>query len=66
MNEEQDYQDRSMPQTNEVFSHVKIGAQLKAPGREVENAKAGRRYAIMAPDDARMAQDSRLEVMKAD
>jgi hypothetical protein len=55
-----------MPQTNEVFSHVKIGARLKEPGREVEKAKAGRRYAIMAPDDARMAQDSRLEVMKAD
>ena len=54
-----------MPQTNEVFSHVKIGARLKAPGREVEKAKAGRRL-LMAPDDARIAQDSRLEVMKAD
>jgi hypothetical protein len=55
-----------MPQTNEVFSHVKIGARLKVPGRVVANAKAGRRDAVMAPDDARMAQDSRLEVMKAD
>ena len=55
-----------MPQTNEVFSHVKIGARLKEPGREVEKAKAGRRDAVMAPDDARMAQHSRLEVMKAD
>jgi hypothetical protein len=55
-----------MPQTNEVFSHVKNGARLKAPGREVENAQAGQRYATMAPDDASMARDSRLEVMKAD
>lgn len=55
-----------MPQTNEVFSHVKIGARPNEPGREVENAKAGRRDAVMAPDDARMAHDSRLEVMKAD
>ncbi|MBP8200902.1 MAG: hypothetical protein KAX98_11280 [Nitrospira sp.] len=50
-----------MPQTNEVFSHVKIGARLKAPGREVENAKAGHRYAIMAPDDARMARTAGLK-----
>jgi hypothetical protein len=55
-----------MPQTNEVFSHIKIGARLKEPGREVEKVKAGRRDAVMAPDGARMAQDSRLEVMKAD
>ncbi|WP_299157549.1 hypothetical protein [Accumulibacter sp.] len=55
-----------MPQTNEVFSHVKIGARLKAPGREVENVNPERRDAVMAPDDARIAQDSRLEVMKAD
>ena len=55
-----------MPQTNEVFSHVKIGARLTAPVREVENGNPERRDAVMARDDARMARDSRLELMKAD